>query len=470
MLKVSQMEKVTVYRPKKGVEGDLEKLNKSQLSSIGKIHLTVCSPSGKRVVGFLIRRPDIAGMIKQKDVFIALDSFVVCDYGLVASKGDASFDDAARERMHLPWEKCIIWAGMDAKTTNGRELGWVADFSFDAKSGRILTFFVGDGGVASSLVGYIEIPGSMLRGYENGFMLVDPEASKLALDGGLAAKAGEGYAKAKIEGKAAGKKVAKVAGSAVEKGAYGLGRLIGKAKRSIEEYQNEDEESESLESPEITEVESISEPANKGLLDEAERDATNEVEDTVTQVDTPVYVAASEVDGVVEESDAATAEGVSAESVGATHEDNSGKTCDNQGEDSASAERPNTGSTMRTYVPASELNNERQQAGDDQDAAKSHDAGTKVGVGEPDQNTDATADTRKHDVKGTDKPKAEGQTQPKPKPKQKTKAKAKPQSKTKTNSKQRTAGDEAARAFGRGLGKMNSMFGSFVEEYKKSSK
>lgn len=411
MLKVSQMEKMPVLKPKMPKERkkkskgrgkdqhsdtlvDVSKLDSGELQRIGKIHLTVCSPDGHRVVGFLIRRPDIAGMVKQKDVFIALDSFDVSDYGLVATRGDDSFDDAARERLHLDWEKCIIWAGMDAKTTNGRELGWVNDLSFDPRSGKIDKFFVGDGGVAGSLVGYVEIPASMLRGYDKGFMLVDPEASKLQLDGGFAAKAGESYARAKVEGKAAGKKAATAADRVVQKGAYGLGKLIGKAKHSIEEYQKEDD-SETAESK-PREVKSVSEPVEEPMLAAAEPVDVAEAEGQPTEANEP---------------------------------------------------------QVRTFVAASEA---KEAADSKPNAAK-----------KPQPAADEKPATA-----ATPKP-TEGE-KPAPPATSKPVATAKPAAKKPTpkkhTAKKRTVGDEAAVAFGRGLGKMNSMFGSFVDEYKKSSK
>lgn len=371
MLRVSQMEKLQVFKPRKGATGDPQKLDASQLQKIGIIHLTVCSPNGRQVVGFMIRRPDIAGMVKQKDVFLARDSFAVCDYGLVATRGDDSYDDQARERLQLDWEKCIIWAGMDAKTTNGRELGWVNDFSFDAKSGDIKTFYVGDGGVASSLVGFVEVPVTMLRGYQKGFMLLDPEAAKLQLDGGFAAKAGQDYARAKVEGKKAGQKAAKAADNVVQKGAYGLGKLIGKAKRSIEEAQQEDEE------PKV-------EPAKK-----------------VPSVSEPVKAPA--LDG----SQAADDE-----------------------------------SQLRTFIPASQVGGDAPEEPAQQSAAA----------------LEGQSSSGQSEGAKTQAAKAQPSAKPS-KPAQKHRSKHKP-----------TAGEEAARAFGRGLGLMNSMFGSFVDEYKKSSK
>jgi uncharacterized protein YrrD len=230
MLKVSQLMKMKVYAPKRSTgDEDLKALDVRDLKEIGVIHQAVFEPSGKRVAGFLVRRPDVGGVVKREDAFLARDAYVLGDYGFVCSMGDDSLDEKAHERLGLDWDRCIVWLGMDARTEDGRDLGWVTDISFFPKSGKVKYFYVDDGNVAKSLVGSVEIPPDLLVGYQNGYMVVDDEAATLSLDGGLAAKAGESYAKAKIGGK---KAVAK-AGGAVEKGAYGMGKAIGSAQRAV---------------------------------------------------------------------------------------------------------------------------------------------------------------------------------------------------------------------------------------------
>lgn len=211
---------VRVYEPRHKGYGDYASLDQKGLSLLGNVHQVVFAPGGKRVAGFLVRKPDVAGMIKRRDAFLALDSFVSNDLGLVVSREDGGLDEAAIERLGLNWDACIMWRGMDAKTSDGKELGWVSDVEFSAKTGEVQSFLVSDGAVAQSLVGNVVIPKDMLIGYKDGYMVVDPSVATMALDGGLAAKAGEGYARAKLGGK-----------KAVEKGAYGLGRMIGKAKK-----------------------------------------------------------------------------------------------------------------------------------------------------------------------------------------------------------------------------------------------
>ena len=46
------------------------------LKRLGRIHMTVFDPDGRRVVGFLVKRPDVAGMVKRSDRLLLHD--LVC--------------------------------------------------------------------------------------------------------------------------------------------------------------------------------------------------------------------------------------------------------------------------------------------------------------------------------------------------------------------------------------------------------
>lgn len=219
MLKVSTIMRMPVHAPKRGRTDDPRELAPADLVLVGHVHQVVFSPSGKRVVGYLVRRPDVAGMIRREDAFVALDSCALNDAGFVVANKDG-LDDGARDRLGLDWDACILWTGMDAQTSDGKELGWVEDVEFSPKTGKVATFYVGDGSVAKSLVGNVEIPATMLEGYRKGKMIVGSEAANLALNGGLAAQVGRSYAQVKHGGK-----------KAVEKGARNLGSALGKAKK-----------------------------------------------------------------------------------------------------------------------------------------------------------------------------------------------------------------------------------------------
>lgn len=207
---------------------------KKAFSKLGKVHHAVFSPKGTKVVGFLIKRPDLVGMIKRDDVFVALDSCKLVDGALHVSKDDESFDDAARKRLGIDWDACIMWAGMDAETTDGHRVGYVNDVEFDERTGEVALFLVGDGGVSRQLVGSFEIPASMLVGYSKGRMLVDPAAKDLSLNGGLAARAGEATAKAKMGAEQASEKITQGTVEAIDKGSHDFGRMISETKRAYQ--------------------------------------------------------------------------------------------------------------------------------------------------------------------------------------------------------------------------------------------
>ena len=203
-------------------------------TKFGRVRAALFTPDGKHVAGFMVKRPDVVGMIKRPDAFLAWDSFKTLDEKTVlVTRPDDGLDDAALRRLELDWDRCIMWSGMDAKTTDGKPLGYVSDAEYDEKTGEVTRFFTADGGMARALIGSFVITVDMVRGYRDGFMIVDARGKNVALDGGLAGAAGEGYARAKAGASEVGKKVGAAAGEAVDKGSFALGRALGKAKRAI---------------------------------------------------------------------------------------------------------------------------------------------------------------------------------------------------------------------------------------------
>ncbi|WP_322155400.1 PRC-barrel domain containing protein [Paratractidigestivibacter sp.] len=273
MLKVNDLYGRKVYVPKKSRKKDVS--GEVKLSRLGKVSMAVFSPDGREVVGFIVRRPDIAGMVKRTDAFLATDSFKLHEDGTLLVTREDGLDDAARERMAHDWDTCVMWAGMDAKTAGGKNLGYVSDAEFDLKTGAVSKFYVGDGGVARAIVGSFEIPATMVRGYSKGYMVVDNAAADLELDGGVAAKAGESYAAAKVKGAEAAQKAGKAAGEAVDKGSYAFGRMLGKAKRAIEDATSDEEDAAPSTTPAIAAADvRVSEPVEK--LRAAKDEAANE--------------------------------------------------------------------------------------------------------------------------------------------------------------------------------------------------
>lgn len=199
---------------------------------LGRVHQVVFAPNGRRVIGITIKRPDVAGMVRRDDVFCLLDALTELDAKTLLVPDDPTvYDKAAIKRLGVDWERCIIWGGMDVRTESGQNLGFVSDVRFDADSGEVHFLAVGRGGFDEGLVGVLQIPSGMYRGYADGFLVVDDRAAKLALSGGLAARAGEASGRLKEGGREAAKK----AGEAYERGTRQVGVLAGKAKKAFRE-------------------------------------------------------------------------------------------------------------------------------------------------------------------------------------------------------------------------------------------
>lgn len=220
-----------------------------RFSKLGKIHNVVFAPFKKgqssQVVGVMVQKPDIAGMIKQEDAFVTLESLETIEQGLCVKEPEKNIDKAAIKRLNLDFDNCILWHGMEARTKSGKGLGYVSGAEFDQFTGVVSAFLVGDGAGSEALVGSFAIKSEWLLGYSNGSMILSDEAADAQLTGGLAAKAGEGYAAAAAKASEATAKAGKAVAEATEKGAFALGKTLAKAKRAIEDATEPDAEDDS---------------------------------------------------------------------------------------------------------------------------------------------------------------------------------------------------------------------------------
>ena len=134
---------------------------------------------------------DIAGMIERPDRFVALDAIGVYEGAIAVDDVKDTYDAAAAKRLDINLDDCIIWVGMDVRTESGDVVGYCSDVEFKPRSGIVQAFYVTAGAASSVLVGDTQVPPTMLRGYENGAMIVSDEVKALGYSGGAAAKAAE---------------------------------------------------------------------------------------------------------------------------------------------------------------------------------------------------------------------------------------------------------------------------------------
>lgn len=247
-MKTTELLGVKVFLPKKPATKG-KHAGEKRFSKLGRIHNVVFAPfkQGKpsQVVGVMVQKPDIAGMIKQDDAFVTLESLETIEQRLCVKDPENNVDKAAIKRLNLDFDTCILWHGMEARTKSGKTLGYVSGAEFDQVTGVVSAFLVGDGAGSEALVGSFAIKSEWLLGYSNGAMILSDEAADAQLTGGLAAKAGEGYAAAAAKASEATAKAGKAVAEATEKGAFALGKTLAKAKRAIEDATEPDAEDDS---------------------------------------------------------------------------------------------------------------------------------------------------------------------------------------------------------------------------------
>lgn len=206
---------------------------------IGKIHYPVFTPEGTRVVGFMVRQPDIAGMVKQPDRFVPLDAIGIYEGAVAVDDVKGNFDAGAAKRLGIDLDRCIIWTGMDVRTVSGARVGYCSDVEFKPRSGTVLGYTLTASAASSVLVGDIDMPPQMLRGYKDGAMVVSDDVKEIGFSGGAAAKAAEASVVVGDKVKK-GTKVLDDKGSvAVEKGSRALGRQLGKTRGMFKSFAEE---------------------------------------------------------------------------------------------------------------------------------------------------------------------------------------------------------------------------------------
>lgn len=206
---------------------------------MGKLHFPVFTPEGSRLVGFMCTPPEIAGMVKRPDFFVAYDALEPFEGVLCAVDEKASFDKAAAKRLGIDLDCCLIWTGMDVRTQSGSSLGYCADATFDPKTGTVSSYALTRGATASVLLGDVEMPAQYLRGYRDGYMIVDDAVADLEVSGGAAARAAEVTVKVSAKMKEGAKVLDDHGSVAVEKGTRAVGRQLGKTKGMFRAFKSE---------------------------------------------------------------------------------------------------------------------------------------------------------------------------------------------------------------------------------------
>lgn len=237
---------------------------KKGTSRIGKVRRTVFHPTEKRVVGFIIKRPDLLWMFHRKDKFVAIDGFDLEDGRMVIKQDPAATDSAACKHLGVNYDQCILWVGLPVMTQDGQAFGVVGNVEFDLDTGDVVSFTTDSGMANNALLGRRNISADAIKGFRRGMgtalktpdvegeevelgaMLVDDSVKDLVAEGGVAEKAGKATAVAmdkvhnvteSVSEKAG--EVAEKTGELAQKGAYATGKQLKRSTTMFSDFKSE---------------------------------------------------------------------------------------------------------------------------------------------------------------------------------------------------------------------------------------
>ena len=234
---------------------------------IGKVRRFVFHPKEKRVIGFVVKRPDLLWMFHRSDLFVPIDGYDLVDGRIVIRPEAATSGKAYCKQAGLNWDDCVLWVGLPVMSQDGESCGYVGNVTFNRLTGAVKSFETDNGAASNTLLGKRTIPADMVRGFKRGVgaalaqmgdegtetdevqlgaMLVSNEVADLNSEGGVAEAAGAATAVAvdKVhttvdKAKPVVSNAAKKTGEAVNKGAYATGKQISKSKHMFQDFKSE---------------------------------------------------------------------------------------------------------------------------------------------------------------------------------------------------------------------------------------
>lgn len=224
---------------------------KGRVKKYGKVHCLVFHPSKPKAVGLMVKRPDAAMMVQRKDRFVSLDKVGFTEDGdiLVELDDRSAWDRDAAKALGVDLDLCIIWDGMAVRNLQGEELGVISNIVIGDDL-RIASIDVSSGDVNRLILGSADITLDRLRGYDPQLQAIVADVGKgdVVAGGGVAAKAGEAWAKGTHKLSQGQEAVSSKAAENIEETAFAAGEAIGaikeKASAKAEELQLREKGSE----------------------------------------------------------------------------------------------------------------------------------------------------------------------------------------------------------------------------------
>ena len=135
---------------------------------IGKIRRFVFHPKEKRVIGFVVKRPDLLWMFHRADVFVPIDGYDLVDGRVIIRPDAAASGKAYCKKEGLNWDDCVLWVGLPVMSEDGESYGIVGNVTFNRLTGAVDCFETDNGATSNALLGKRTIPADMVRGFKRG--------------------------------------------------------------------------------------------------------------------------------------------------------------------------------------------------------------------------------------------------------------------------------------------------------------
>lgn len=184
---------------------------------LGRVSHVLFHPTEPRVVGYEVQPPAIGYVVTRKPRFIQFRQAAIVGDELKLAGGKPPSEKAAQKAQGFEWESSVIWRSMPVLTRDGAAMGFVRDVRFSATDGSVTVLALTGGVTADVAVGTKQLDGAAVVGFdvEREAVIVESEAARAELSGGVAAQAGKSTAVAKLAAEKAAKSAAVGAAVAV---------------------------------------------------------------------------------------------------------------------------------------------------------------------------------------------------------------------------------------------------------------
>jgi len=170
-----------------------EKRRDGTRKRVGKVVDVIFAADSLVAVGYVVGRPDVLFVFRRKDLILAYDRAKVLADKIVVN-GKQAWGKGAAKRLGIDWDKAVIWRGMSVRSERGTELGYVRDAVIDEADGHLNGLGLTGGIAADVAVGTVDMPATLVKGWDGSAIVVREEARTIASDGGAAATAGRAAA------------------------------------------------------------------------------------------------------------------------------------------------------------------------------------------------------------------------------------------------------------------------------------